>query len=396
MSRIVFPFTPNWSSQLQATYSFKTTIFTSRNGHEQRRALRVSPRRTLEFDILLAGDDARRWNRLMMTAQAGPFIMPDYTRQIEGRSVASDQFEIAGEPPAWVLPDTEILLDESVFTTVRSADTGAIYFPAQDRLFTRLYPALTGTLDAELSIPAATSAVRSGRISFEMDPCSDRWITPPAATSFLGVYEVFAPRVQWSGGVPISHKWEIEWLDYGRGRRKGITPIDFPTTTRTLNMVGAQPVLDLFYRAKGRRAAFWLPSGEDDYRLVNPVVSANAASLTVVGTNCRPASAMSLLMDDGRRVNTLIRSITPGSSTTTFTLSGLLPAGGRVVQASAMDLVRFASDDLTVVYLTNRVSTVRASFVTVPDEPGGDAIRMTTIGDTRQTVDGSDRAVIYI
>lgn len=49
---ILYPFVPNWSAPVEMTYEFKTDIIKSRNGYEQRAAMRSLPRITLAFESL--------------------------------------------------------------------------------------------------------------------------------------------------------------------------------------------------------------------------------------------------------------------------------------------------------------------------------------------------------
>ena len=63
MTLPLFPGRVNWSSSLKVTREYRTTVQISRSGKEQRRGLRLRPRKTLEFDFL---------------------TMPAYTRQMMG------------------------------------------------------------------------------------------------------------------------------------------------------------------------------------------------------------------------------------------------------------------------------------------------------------------------
>ncbi len=61
----VSPLLPNWSSAYTVEYAYKTDMFVSRSGREQRRALRTSPRKKIAFNASPHGSAFRALNDLM-------------------------------------------------------------------------------------------------------------------------------------------------------------------------------------------------------------------------------------------------------------------------------------------------------------------------------------------
>jgi hypothetical protein len=67
---IAWPFAPDWSNGVTERLSWLTAIQTSRSGAEQRQALRVAPRRQLDFPIVLT-DQERSYFEVLMARNGG-------------------------------------------------------------------------------------------------------------------------------------------------------------------------------------------------------------------------------------------------------------------------------------------------------------------------------------
>ena len=63
----IWTFRPNWSGGVTERLEWLTDVLPSRVGAEQRRGLRLSPRRSLEFQLLLHGEE-RTFFDLMLQA----------------------------------------------------------------------------------------------------------------------------------------------------------------------------------------------------------------------------------------------------------------------------------------------------------------------------------------
>ncbi len=74
----VWPFEPNWSGTYTEAMEWLTDILTSPKGAEQRRSLRLYPRKTIEFSSAV-GDNDRQVLRQFLEAHSGrTFYLPQW------------------------------------------------------------------------------------------------------------------------------------------------------------------------------------------------------------------------------------------------------------------------------------------------------------------------------
>ncbi|MDF7669888.1 hypothetical protein PT276_01490 [Orbaceae bacterium ESL0721] len=69
---------PNWADGVTETLEWRTDILQSYSGAEQRIARRLSPRRTFEFSILLAGNERGRFENRLAYAGTRTWYLPIY------------------------------------------------------------------------------------------------------------------------------------------------------------------------------------------------------------------------------------------------------------------------------------------------------------------------------
>lgn len=72
----VWPFEPNWTSSVGETLEWKTDILQSPSGSEQRRSLRILPRRTIDYTIAAEGDERSLLDNLLATFSAQDWYLP--------------------------------------------------------------------------------------------------------------------------------------------------------------------------------------------------------------------------------------------------------------------------------------------------------------------------------
>lgn len=417
--RIMWPFDVNWDSSYRITYAFKTDIIVKRAGGEQRRALRSTPRKSLEFTILAAGDELRAFKRILATGQNMPIVMPEVTRRAATATASASgatELEIAGDMPAWLFAGAEVVLiagtDRRVAAvesiagdTVTFADpVGA--WPAG----TLVHPALTGFLADEISAPRASNAVALAGVQFDVEPASETY-DPAGAEITLGGRDVFDLAPNWREKIDVKGKWPSELVDFGFGRIVRHRPVDFPTrlsqaTYLRRDVAEAEALLDAFLRAKGKRGAFLLSTAEPDLVPIADLVSA-ASTFRVAGEDVFDAyaedpvhAAIAVHLANGTVLYRFVVSMAVDTGDTVVTVAGTW--GQNVALADILAIswllnTRFASDDMTIEWLTDSVAQAKLSFQSLPAVEGSDylALRATVEGDDRETVAGDDRAVIY-
>src|SRR5690606_8429993 len=159
---------PNWARAYNITYSYKTDMIVSRSGTEQRRALRNTPRKTIDFEMLGYDENLRWFNRVMDGWQRNAFLLPELVRHVDAVSdmaVGSTQIMLVSIP-TWLRVGASVVLihgnqvaaflveaidpiDPLVTFTTQSKD----YWPVG----TKVHPGLSGRLAPSISTRRHTS-----------------------------------------------------------------------------------------------------------------------------------------------------------------------------------------------------------------------------------------------
>lgn len=372
----LFPFRPNWTDGVEVRTSHKTDVFTSRSGREQRRALRMTPRRTVTYSSVTVGDELVRFQRLMGTKSNQEFNMPDWSRFVRTHGIeqGASHFTVRELGVEWLSNDTTIAVVEGEriliatitmvegYTVEVNQPIGQTFSPAAV-----VRPVFVGMLGGLTSV-TNTSTVASVRVVFDVRPGSvansEEMFTP----FLLAGQEVFGFAWNWAETVTCDYQWDVEKVDFQRGVTTTYTPVDFGTVTQKATIVRQDDaigsVLRFLERAKGRRAQFWFPSGTADITLMSDAAS-GATALVVEGSDLYDKfagdpvySGLAIHTTDGRRVFRKINSITLASGNSVLNLNSPLSFAlptALVAKISWLRPSRFASDDQSIEYLTDNV-----------------------------------------
>lgn len=104
---------PNWSGGVRETYEFKTTIFTTRSGREQRSAERLKPRRSVSFSGWVKGAGMRALQGLLHDRGASEITIPDPARfaaVLDLPAAVGDTRLIINHLPLWFQGETLIAI----------------------------------------------------------------------------------------------------------------------------------------------------------------------------------------------------------------------------------------------------------------------------------------------
>ncbi len=393
----LWPFEPNWRRPYQVGYEFKTSIITSHSGREQRRARRQTPRKTLEFTSTLKDRNAlRQFQRLMTTWQQRSWVFPELTRRVRASVGMPANGIVMGFDaiPTWLAEGMAVVLRYRGVTELRTveaiaatevtfANSTATVWPAG----TALHPGIAGFLDAQLQAPRQTNTVAEVQVRFSGDPGAEPPVDPPAAAVTLNGREVFLKRPNWAEQVGASAEHPVGTVDFEVGRIARYSPIDFPTFTHQATYVGlssaqGEELLATYLRQRGQQGEFYMPTWEHDMAMARGV-DQNTTSIRMQGTALFDAyaddtvhRAIALLLTDG---SVLVRAVTDLTvvsdqfgDDTLFSISepwtfGFEPE--QVVIACWMPVWRFASDGLTMEWLSNTVAQAKLSMRTLEDLP---------------------------
>lgn len=383
----LFPFGPSFQrAPYEVTREYRTEIIVSRSGKEQRRALRQTPRKRIEYVTGLCDENVRAFDRAMVTAQRIPLTIPERVRFVEFEDGLPPGFSavVIDPVPSWIFVGAVLVLDggfSAAFrtvsiisgTTVTFEETDAIAWPAP----TRLSPALDGYLESNIPAPLTSRMhnVVEASISFNVDPGSE---VPPeplgTAASTLAGREIFLAMPDRWQEIGIDRVQDgAAATDYGFGRIRRFFPIGFSTRMWEAQYTAcdfdhADLIRQFFDRMKGRQHEFYMPTWQQDLVPVSGVAS-GATTLTVEGTatdaTFDPSTVykgIAIRKTDGGWITRTVTSIATSGGNSVITVGS---AWGENVALDAIDRVswlpvwRFSSDTMTMSWPREDVSHIK-------------------------------------
>lgn len=220
----VWTIPPNWSGQIRERIEWFTDIVMSHNETETRYPMRIWPRRSLEFSILVNGDDLAVLDGLIWEWQAQKFDLPIWTdvqdlpsELLTGASqifIDTDyyDFEDGGKAILYASPTSYEMVD---IDTVGSGVLNLLGTVANDwPLGTNILPIRQARLNKDVQTSKPTTHTMTGVIRFDLDP-SD-YVANPGGTLYNGV-EVFEGKNNWVNPVTGNYLRKTQTLDYRTG-----------------------------------------------------------------------------------------------------------------------------------------------------------------------------------
>jgi hypothetical protein len=368
------PVYPNWASPYSVRYEFRTTVFESDTGDEQRRALRQRPRRSIQFTASPVGEPLRDLTSLLSLRRDTRILVPDVTQSVLTEYV--DSTHVASpESPAWLEAGERVFLQEgrrSETATVVAVSSGEVEFSAPvafEYTNPRISPARYCRFPATQKLSFPTNRVASTALSLEIDPGTEEDHNTGTSAQFRGVDTLFM-RPNWRDGAAMTFGIPGDRIDYGVGRifvdyRQVLNTKIMEFTYLAQNREKVERHLDLFYRCKGRRGVFYVPTWTSDFEVVGPVDLVNN-EITVRGTYRQELDPF----DFSHRNIALIwgDTVIPcGIYSVAPSVEGLklrldrdlsdLPIPSKFY-VSWLVMARFASDELTVDWRTDTVAEI--------------------------------------
>ncbi len=392
-AREVWPFAVDWSKPYQIRYEFKTEIYVSRSGREQRSARRHSPRKRLEWRMVADGELLRRYKDLLWFWQPRDLVVPELTRRVSLPALwpaGSVSLDLTAAPD-WLQPKGAVVVGDGVNRETLSVDSrvgDTITFQQLTQQSwpagTRLYPGLVGNLPGQVSADRVTRDVATASVEFIVRPLSEVPRTPPAADLTFNGREVFLTRANWAAAVDSTLGHEVDELDYGTGpiTRYIAVPFGVEITSATYVCEGqaqADALLDLFLRLRGQQGEAYLPTWEADF-VLSDNVSAGSDRFPVAGTRLAERydgrtthQAIFVRLTDGTLLLRRVLGITVVGDDSEIVVDSPWPVDltpSTVALSGWLLARRLASDSLTVEWLTGGVAQVQLGWITVEDLEG--------------------------
>ena len=379
---------PNWSRGFQVEYTFKTGIYTSREGDEQREALRQSPRVALRFSTLLSRAGLTRFSADMAARQAEPFATrAEWKRsRLAVEMLAGANTFTVSELPLWMSAGASVILttsdSEALYeidsvegTTITLTSNAERTYPAG----TRVHLAYWVRADADVGFTNETDMLWSGQVRYEVIPGTP---LAPARKSGGRAYdrrELLLTKPNWRTAPRLKFLQERDVFDPGQGLMEVSAPhrgdnLRLQVGFTGLNAEKSDALIEFFLRQKGKRGAFWMPTWSRDIQPSETVLPA-ANTFQIDGPDFGEAYAdhpvfrvMIAFWPDGTHQINKVVSIAGADSVVTFEDNWSNPVGPET-RIMWLPLWRFDTDTLSVEWQTDTIAETQFALRTIYAKP---------------------------
>lgn len=385
---IAWGWKPNWAEGIRERLAWATDIMQSESLVEQRRALRQAPRRVLEADFIVAGDERQQLDLALFGWGARVWVIPVWQEMqlLENAAWAgetevnciTDNLEFHTGGLCIFMGDSARETEVMEIAAVASAGITLKRGIERDwRQGTRLYPARTALISGEPALTRETDTVMTLSASFALQDASDVPEMPPAV--------LYRGRP-----VLLTHPNEAETLTREYGRLLATLDSGLSAAAQVSDVGGrALPILSwrwlgdgraarqafrsLLYWLSGRQRALWIPTWADDLSIAD-VMGATDTALDVKWcgyTRFGKASAgrrdVLISLYDGSRLFRRITAsaeITPDIERLTLdTAPGIELNPGNVRQICWLACCRGDSDEVDIEHLVDSLGVARAELI---------------------------------
>jgi hypothetical protein len=384
----LWPYAPDWSRTFDVRRAFVTDVKQSRDGTEQRRALRTDPRISAQYRAVVSGDDRRNADHHMRSWQNQPVIVPDFARwaRLTGSSIAGATTLTISPMPAWVASGQPLVLCkagviEEVIVIGVAGSTATLDDPLVNAWTAGdvARPTFFGLFDGRISSTRPNRGVAAYDVSIFCYPGGEPPRDAGSAWASHSSIEIFTPQPDYSSPPSVGQVWPVDMVDFDRGRTAQFRPVlrfsrALEADYNGLTVTRATEIEQFFDRMKGRRGAFYVPTWEQDYELVGTASSGSSAFMALGSALADDFGStdfavvnegVAVCLTDGptlyRRISDI--SLSGGNSLVTVSAAwGVGLSSANVARISRMPLSRFASDEMTTSWRTPLTASARLSF----------------------------------
>lgn len=381
----LWSYAPDWSQSFDVRRAFSTDIVTSRDGTEQRRAVRDAPRLSAEYRTVVSGAGKRAADHHLRAWQNKPVVVPDFARwaRLTGASSGGASALTISPMPPWAAEGQPLVLckagvQEEVLVTGVAGSTITVDDPLANAWAVGdvLRPTFFGLFVGRVASARPNGDTSSISVSIACYPGGEPPRDAGAAWASLNTIEIFTPKPDYASAPSVDHLWPVDQIDFGRGRTAQFRPVDFMARALEAEFTGlgvaqAAATEQFFDRMKGRRTAFYLPTWESDFDFVSSGASTFIASGSALATDFGSTDyavvneGVAVCLTDGTVLYRRISDIAASGGNSLVTVDsawGVALSAANVARISRMPLSRFASDEMVMSWRTPLSAGSRLSF----------------------------------
>jgi len=379
---IAFAFAPNWQRGITESLEWQTEILSSEQGHEQRRALRETPRRSVQADFLIEGTERRRFESALNEWGARTWALPVWTDALYlDADLPAGSDLIPCQP--YGFENLALLRQSSTLFEVieiKQVETNALQlkrptvndWPAG----TQLLPLRRVMLSKPPAIKRKTDRLWQMEANFLQNE-AQRFNSSHNLPLYRGLPVLEVPPEE-SDDLTLAFERITKLLD-----NQTAHPVLIDHGKRAFYAVShgflaasreeRRALLSIFYALNGKQKPLWLPTFADDMSLAEPV-GANAFQMDIEPIDYARffrSRSIRIELTNGTKIYRDIQSATLINETTErLSLSALFGIGfdpSQVKRISWLNLVRQDSDVIRLNHLTDSVMQCKTVFKEVRD-----------------------------
>ena len=386
MALPLWTFPPNWSSPIKETLEWLTDVLQSPSGAEQRRALRLAPRRSFAFEVLLHQAQRTRADLWAHVLGAQPFALPIWAdAQSLGNPVAAESSAIVASTAGYdfaagglaVLASEDWSISELVSVDQVSAGGLTLATPTLHAwpAGSHLMPARKALLQSQPEPVRLTDELARSSVSFELiEPSS--WPAQLPATLYRGK-PVLESRPDESNDLTLGYERLTQRLDnqVGIPRVTDTSGYGFVLQQHAWALWGRDEhtaFRSLLYGLRGRQAAIWVPTHAADLVAAGQVQGQTLqvqpcgyADLVITGKARMGRQDVRIELVTGEALHRRITAAAADATLDTLALDQPLPAGvsaSAITRISFMALCRLAEDSAEITHHTDAGGLAKATL----------------------------------
>ena len=377
MALPLWTFPPNWGSSFKETLDWLTDVLQSPSGAEQRRALRLAPRRSFSFEVLVNRAERTRFDLWAHVLGAQPLALPIWAdAQYLGTSVAAGGSSIAASTAGYdftagglaVLASEDLVTCELVGVDQVTAGGLILVAPTLHAwpVGSRLLPVRKALLQTLPEPVRMTDELARASVSFELiEPCA--WPAQLPATLYRGK-PVLESRPDESNDLTLGYERLTQRLDneVGIPRITDTSGYGFVLQQHAWALWGRDEhtaFRSLLYGLRGRQAAIWVPTHAADLVAAGQTQGQTLqvqpccyADIVKTGKARMGRQDIRIELVTGEALHRRITTAAAGATLETLALDQALPAGvsaSAITRISFMALCRLAEDSAEITHHTD-------------------------------------------